>query len=111
MKNGNGFVMVYSINAQGPFNDLHDVKEQILRVKEVEKVPMVVVGNKCDLVDERVITMEQGEEMAKKFGASFYEASAKKRINVENVFMDISRQILKSLPKEKKRKVRGCQLL
>merc|ERR1711974_234711 len=58
MKNGQGFVLVYSIIAQSTFNDLPDLREQILRVKDCDEVPMVLVGNKCDLQDQRVITHE-----------------------------------------------------
>ena len=46
MKNGQGFVLVYSITAQSTFNDLMDLREQILRVKDTDDVPMVLVGNK-----------------------------------------------------------------
>ncbi|KAJ1163107.1 hypothetical protein NDU88_003570 [Pleurodeles waltl] len=54
MKNGQGFALVYSITAQSTFNDLQDLREQILRVKDTDDVPMILVGNKCDLEDERV---------------------------------------------------------
>ena len=42
MKNGQGFVLVYSITAQSTFNDLQDLREQILRVKDTDDVPMVL---------------------------------------------------------------------
>ena len=61
MKNGQGFVLVYSITAQSTFNDLQDLREQILRVKDTHDVPMVLVGNKCDLEDERVVGKDQGK--------------------------------------------------
>lgn len=38
MKNGQGFVLVYSITAQSTFNDLQDLREQILRVKDTDDV-------------------------------------------------------------------------
>ena len=38
MKNGQGFVLVYSITAQSTFNDLQDIREQILRVKDTDDV-------------------------------------------------------------------------
>ena len=38
MKNGQGFVLVYSITAQGTFNDLMDLRDQILRVKDMNDV-------------------------------------------------------------------------
>ena len=43
MKNGQGFVLVYSITAQSTFNDLHDLREQILRVKVYHDL-MIVQG-------------------------------------------------------------------
>uniref|UniRef100_A0A8C9V659 Ras-related protein Rap-1A-like n=2 Tax=Osteoglossocephalai TaxID=1489341 RepID=A0A8C9V659_SCLFO len=38
MKNGQGFALVYSITAQSTFNDLQDLREQILRVKDTEDI-------------------------------------------------------------------------
>jgi GTPase SAR1 family protein len=49
MKNGQGFVLVYSITSQATFNDLLELRDQISRVKDTSDVPMVLVGNKCDL--------------------------------------------------------------
>jgi len=113
MKNGQGFVLVYSIIAQSTFNDLSDLREQILRVKDKDEVPMVLVGNKCDLNDQRVISTEQGTELSRKFGCAFLEASAKTRVNVEQIFHDLIRQInkLNPAPKAKKEKKGGCTLL
>eukprot|EP00795_Rhopilema_esculentum_P002263 gene2263-17874_t len=68
MKNGQGFVLVYSITSQGTFNDLMDLRDQILRVKDTDDVPMVLVGNKCDLEDERVVGKDQGQHLAKEMG-------------------------------------------
>jgi len=94
MKNGQGFVLAYSIIAQSTFNDLPDLREQILRVKDMDDVPMVLVGNKCDLADQRVISTEQGEAMARKFNnCAFLESSAKTKVNVEQIFFDLIRQV------------------
>jgi len=115
MKNGQGFVLVYSIIAQSTFNDLPDLREQILRVKDCEDVPMVLVGNKCDLAEQRVISTDQGEELARKFGGcAFLEASAKNKINVEQIFYDLIRQINRKNPgpaNKKEKKGGGCLLL
>eukprot|EP01125_Pyxidicula_operculata_P016877 TRINITY_DN584_c0_g3_i1.p1 TRINITY_DN584_c0_g3~~TRINITY_DN584_c0_g3_i1.p1 ORF type:complete len:190 (-),score=40.38 TRINITY_DN584_c0_g3_i1:90-659(-) len=117
MKNGQGFVLVYSIIAQSTFNDLPDMREQILRVKDTDKVPMVLVGNKCDLSDQRVITTEQGATLASKFACAHIEASAKTKVNVEEIFYTLLRQIPTTGPKQKGKansgngKRSGCQLL
>jgi len=113
MKNGQGFVLVYSIIAQSTFNDLPDLREQILRVKDKDEVPMVLVGNKCDLNDQRVISTDQGSDLSRKFTCAFLEASAKTRVNVEQIFHDLIRQInrLNPIQKQKKDKKGGCTLL
>jgi len=98
MKNGQGFILVYSITAQSTFNDLTDIKDQILRVKDVPDVPMVLVGNKCDLEDERVVGKDQGQGLANDWRVRFMEASAKKKINVNQIFFDLVRQINRKSP-------------
>lgn len=60
------------------------------------QVPMVMVGNKCDLEEERVVSREQGQSQAKSFGCSFLEASAKNKINVNEVS---SRQCSSAIPR------------
>lgn len=113
MKNGQGFVLVYSIVAQSTFNDLSELRDQILRVKDTTEVPMVLVGNKCDLADQRVITSEQGETLANRFGCRFLETSAKTKHNVEQIFYDLIRQINKGEKKvpDSDKKRNRCSLL
>ena len=90
MKNGQGFVLVYSITAQSTFNDLQDLREQILRVKDTDDVPMVLVGNKCDLEDERVVGKDQGLNLARQFSnCAFMETSAKAKIGVNDVSISV----------------------
>eukprot|EP01134_Creolimax_fragrantissima_P001194 CFRG1194T1 len=113
MKNGQGFVLVYSITAQSTFNDLEDLRDQILRVKDTDHVPMVLCANKCDLEDERVIGKDQGSARAKQWGCAFIEASAKSKINVSEIFFSLVRQINEATPdthKDKKKK-KVCTLL
>jgi len=105
VKNGLGFILAYSIVAQSTFNDIPSIRQLIVRVKDSEKVPMVLVGNKCDLTDERVITSEQGNLLAEKFQCRFLEASAMAKINVEAIFHDLVRQIREMNGSEENRKV------
>jgi len=113
MKNGQGFLLVYSITAQSTFNDLQDLREQILRVKDTEDVPMILVGNKCDLEDERVVGKDQGHNLARMFNCAFMETSAKSKINVNEIFYDLVRQINKKNPeRERKQKKKSkCSIL
>jgi len=99
MKNGAGFLLVYSITSQGTFSDLQDIREQILRVKDTDDVPMILIGNKCDLESDRVVGRDQGQQLARSWGnCSFMETSAKARINVTEAFTDLVSQINNKLP-------------
>jgi small GTP-binding protein len=113
MKNGQGFVLVYSIIAQSTFNDLPDLREQILRVKDADSVPTVLVGNKCDLNEQRAISIDQGQDLAKSWNDSaFIEASAKTKVNVDEIFYNLIRQINKNQPKpDHTKKKKACLLL
>jgi len=102
MKNGAGFLLVYSITSQGTFSDLQDIREQILRVKDTDDVPMILIGNKCDLESDRVIGRDQGQQLARSWGnCTFMETSAKARINVAEAFTDLVSQINNKLPQQK----------
>ena len=69
----------------GTFGDLQELRDQILRVKDNDDVPLVLVGNKCDLEEERVVGREQGASQAKAFNCTFLETSAKNKTNVNEV--------------------------
>ena len=49
MKNGQGFLLVYSITAQSTFNDLQDLREQILRVKDTDDVRLIYIYYKSSV--------------------------------------------------------------
>eukprot|EP01129_Flabellula_baltica_P015093 TRINITY_DN7466_c0_g1_i1.p1 TRINITY_DN7466_c0_g1~~TRINITY_DN7466_c0_g1_i1.p1 ORF type:complete len:190 (-),score=45.75 TRINITY_DN7466_c0_g1_i1:47-616(-) len=108
MKKGNGFVLVYSIIAESTFNELTGTFQQITRVKESTNIPAIIVGNKCDLEEERVISSEEAQELAEELGVLFIEASAKEKINVAEVF---ERVLVALIPTIKVRKQSTCLLL
>ena len=74
---------------------------------------MILVGNKCDLEDERVVGKEQGQNLARQWNnCAFLESSAKSKINVNEIFYDLVRQINRKTPVPgKARKKSSCQLL
>ncbi|KAI5952242.1 RAS1 [Candida jiufengensis] len=93
MRTGEGFLLVYSINSRNSLEELQSFYEQIQRVKDSENVPVLVVGNKCDLEMERQVSYEEGQALANSFGCPFLETSAKMRINVEEAFFDLVKHI------------------
>lgn len=48
---------------------------------------MILVGNKCDMEEERVVSQERGRQLAEQLGVEFYETSAKENINVKVFFL------------------------
>ena len=105
--------MVYSIIAQSTFNDLSDIREQILRVKDTDQVPIILAGNKCDLQDQRVISTDQGNALAAQWHCTFIECSAKAKLNVDQIFHTLVQKINAANPNQKvKAKARGgCTML
>ncbi|CAN6605379.1 ras-related protein Rsr1p [Trichomonascus vanleenenianus] len=96
IKNGEGFIFVYSVANEDSLLELLELREQVLRIKDSSSVPMVLVANKCDLESERVISPERGVEVAESWGKMpFYETSAKYRSNIDEVFTDLVRQIMR----------------
>ncbi|KAM9247365.1 dynein axonemal intermediate chain 7 isoform 1-T1 [Leptosomus discolor] len=78
MRTGEGFLCVFAINNTKSFEDIHHYREQIKRVKDSEDVPMVLVGNKCDL-PSRTVDTKQAQDLARSYGIPFIETSAKTR--------------------------------
>ncbi|KAK4881395.1 hypothetical protein RN001_004714 [Aquatica leii] len=78
------------------FEDIGTYREQIKRVKDAEEVPMVLVGNKCDLSSSSwAVDMAQAREVAKQYGIPFVETSAKTRMGVDDAFYTLVREIRK----------------
>jgi len=57
---------------------------------------MVLTGNKCDLEDERQVTTQEAQNLGRSWNVPFHEASALARINVEETFFDLVREIRKT---------------
>jgi GTPase KRas protein len=116
MRTGQGFILVFAITSRSSFDEIQTFREQILRVKDRDKVPMVLLGNKCDLESERQVTTGEGQDLAKSYGCPFFESSAKTRVNVEESFFELVREIRRDLnggKKEvkKKKEFKKCLIL
>eukprot|EP01032_Pedospumella_encystans_P027770 gene27770-31370_t len=98
MHTGDGFLLVYSIVDDQTLEELREIREQILRVHPDRKVPMVVVGNKCDM-KKRVVSKQEGKTLADEFGAGFLEISAKENLKVKDAFQTLVQKILQMSPK------------
>lgn len=95
MREAEGFLLVYSITKKATFEEVQTLYQRILRVKEDEDsgVHIVLVGNKCDLTDSRQVSYEEGAELAREYDCTFYETSAKTKINNLEPFYQCARLI------------------
>ncbi|OCB84441.1 ras-1 [Sanghuangporus baumii] len=94
MRSGEGFMLVYSITDRNSFAEMDQFYHQILRVKDRDYVPLVLLGNKLDLEDsDRTVNTAEGINLAKHFGCHFFESSAKLRVNVDEAFVELVREI------------------
>ncbi|KAH9855405.1 P-loop containing nucleoside triphosphate hydrolase protein [Lenzites betulinus] len=90
---GEGFLHVYSITSRSSFNEVKHLHQQIKSVKDADRIPVVLVGNKCDIEYERQVGVAEGRDLAQDFGCPFIETSAKTAINVDEAFSEIVREI------------------
>jgi len=99
MRTGQGFILTYAITSRQSYDEMNVFRDQIHRVKDADHVPIVLAGNKCDLEDERQVSKQEAMDLAKQWVVPIYETSALARINVEEVFYDLVREIRKDLQK------------
>ncbi|KAJ3342167.1 hypothetical protein HDU83_006202 [Entophlyctis luteolus] len=120
IRDGQGFLIVYSITSRETFFRVERFREQILRVKDADEVtyatsghgtpsgsvnssaaavagllsvPMILIGNKCDRQAEREVSREEGASLAQRLQCDFIETSAKTRLNVERAFYNVIRAL------------------
>src|SRR3990167_3434448 len=105
MATSQAFLLVYAVSSHISFDEIVSYREIVLRAKDSDKVPMILVGNKCDLEEERHVTTAEGQDLARSFGCPFFETSAKERINVDEAFYEAVREIKRwgPLPSTKKK--------
>ncbi|XP_061604056.1 RAB3D, member RAS oncogene family, b isoform X1 [Phyllopteryx taeniolatus] len=80
-----GFLLMYDITNQESFNAVQDWATQI-KTYSWDNAQVILIGNKCDLEDDRLVPTEDGQRLAEDLGFQFFEASAKDNINVKQVF-------------------------
>ena len=87
-----GFMLVYDVTSEKSFENIRNWIGHIEENASAD-VEMMLLGNKCDLEESRVVTKERGQALAAKHGIKFFETSAKFGLNVEDVFLTLARDI------------------
>ena len=109
-QSSDGFVIVYDISNIESFEKLDYWIEQI-KANSQEYTKMILFGNKCDIIEDRKVKKEEGEQYAKNNNINFFEVSAKEGTNVNKAFESFVKDILdNSSPNENYKKRQSKRL-
>ena len=87
-----GILLVYDVTDEKSFGNIRNWIKNIEQHAS-ESVNKILVGNKCDLTDQKVVDDEQGKALAEEYGIKFMEASAKSNIGVDDAFITLAKDI------------------
>jgi len=92
-RGANGILLVYDITNPKSFDN---ISKWLRNINEhaSEDVERMLIGNKCDMEEKRLISKERGEKVAEENGIKFYETSAKENVNIEHAFITLAEDIL-----------------
>jgi small GTP-binding protein len=98
-----GIILMFDITQIKTFEN---VKKWIQSIYENtnDKIPIVLVGNKSDIEDKRQVDTQTAKELAKEYNINYFEASAKENTNVNEVFSDLTRDILKIISEKEQQR-------
>eukprot|EP01098_Paradermamoeba_levis_P014803 TRINITY_DN723_c0_g1_i3.p2 TRINITY_DN723_c0_g1~~TRINITY_DN723_c0_g1_i3.p2 ORF type:complete len:217 (+),score=60.90 TRINITY_DN723_c0_g1_i3:218-868(+) len=91
-----GILLVYDVTDEKSFGNIRNWIRNIEQ-HATNDVNKILIGNKCDMVDKKVVDENRGNALANEFGIKFLETSAKNSINVEEAFISLARDIKKRL--------------
>ena len=98
-KGAHGIILLYDITNKKTFDN---VRNWINQIKEEvsERVSIILVGNKIDDEEKRVVKKEEGENIAKEFGLMFFECSAKTGVNIDTTFNELVKKTVENYSKD-----------
>jgi small GTP-binding protein len=120
IKNSQGIIVCFALNDRSSFDNVLTWLQDVREISS--KIPIVLFGNKCDLIEERKVTNEEAKEFADNNEIIYFETSAKDNINIKEGFEKISEdayskalaeeeakiELLKKNNNNKKNKKRFC---
>lgn len=88
-----GFMLVYSVTSRQGFEGITTYYDQILKQKDKDYFPTVIVGIECLQESLREVSTEEGRSLAKRLGCIFVEADAESSVKVDAAFFDLVREV------------------
>ena len=114
IKNSQGIVVSFDLTNRKTFENvikwLEDIRDNN------NKIPIILFGNKCDLIEKREVDDEEAQEFAKNNNLEYFETSAKENINIKEGFIKIAEEAYEKsggaigmdLKKNRKKKDKKC---
>jgi len=93
LEGAQGALIVFDVLSQKSFDNLEDWVQSFIQIRGKE-MPMLLIANKIDMQEQRVITKLQSEAYAKKYNMKLIETSAATGINVESAFEELIRRVV-----------------
>ena len=93
-KGADGIVLVYDVTDDASYEKIRDWMDQILSNTQRDEIGLVLLGNKCDM-EPRIITEEQGNQLADELKISYFETSALTGQGIKEAFEQLTRDIMK----------------
>ena len=94
IKNAHGVILMYDVTDEKSFEAISKWMKDVIDIKG-QNFPIILVGNKIDLVDKRKVSPEQGKSEADKYGIKSYEISNKFGTNIEEACLDLINQVIR----------------
>ena len=105
LKTINGMIIVYSITDSYSFSQVKFYYEDFMKLRDLNEIPIIVVGDECEKENERQVSKEEGKQFAESINAQFIEVSSKAEINIGQSFMMLMDKLN---PKKGKGKDKDC---
>ena len=99
---GEGFLLVFAINDKESFDLIPSKRDRIIKGKHGEKCPMILVGNKQDLANNREVPYDDAKKLADSWEIDYIETSAKTDFNCKEAFESLAVKINESKKKTKR---------
>ncbi|XP_048828057.1 GTP-binding protein RAD-like isoform X1 [Brienomyrus brachyistius] len=93
LRMGDAYIIVYSVTDKTSFEKASELRIQLRSARQTDNIPIILVGNKSDLVRSREVSVDEGRACAMVFDCKFIETSASLNHNVQELFEGIVRQI------------------